>query len=234
MDHQSWSLWAAEPPPTPPPSWVETWGLYAALVLALVGIISIVIGAIQIRHGSTMATEAKTQTGYAARQLELAEQARRDQIQPYLLAEIDSSVRESQLLVLRITNAGATAAYDVKAIVTPSLVTHSGKQIHDVPISTLAPHAVWELPIDTTHGYLGREDGPRQFTVLVEGRGILGSIAPELYSIDLDQLRPKLARDSEAVVIAKALNKIEEHLERLEQASSWWRQRRIAEDHRKD
>jgi hypothetical protein len=184
---------------------------------------------IQSERAGQSVEQARVQSQYAADQLELAKQLREEQAQPYLLVEIDSSRREAQLLVLRVSNAGMTSAHEIKALISPALTTDSGEQVPEIEISTLAPGGVFELPIDTTHGYF-KKDLPRQFTVSVEGRGLFGPVRSEPYLIDLDQLAPKLILDTEGVLITKALRKIETHLKGLNDASAWWKLRQKRRD----
>lgn len=173
--------------------------------------------------------QAQKQSEYAERQLELAELLRKDQAQPYLTAEIDVSLRESELLVIRVSNAGMTVARDVKVVVDPPLQTHRKGHIDAIELSTLAPGAVWEQAVDTAPQYF-EKNLPRLFTVTIEGNGPFGAIEQEIFTIDLDQIAPKLALDSGTVLIAKNLKKIEQHLRSVEQASTWWRHRQIGLD----
>jgi autonomous glycyl radical cofactor GrcA len=246
MNLPTWAYIAAPALPSGP-NWVEVTALIVAVLAFLAAGASALFtywqhkdsqaeireAQAQTKHAENSVKLAERQTDYAARQLELAEELRRDQVQPYLLAEIDSSIREAQLLVLRISNAGMTTAHNVKATVKPRLTMESGQHIGVVDISTLAPGGVWERMISTKHAYLENKDLPRSFTIKISGDGPFGPVETDECRIDLNELAPKVNIDADGVRIAKSLKSMEGHLEALRDMSSWWKQRQTGRDNQK-
>jgi hypothetical protein len=295
MMKQTWMSLATGPSGANDPTWVDKWGLLVAVLLAVMGIISLIVGFLQVNRARDAVKEAKTanelsskaletayaqvefarqsveiaqaqadfgkesveiareqnqftaesvavareqsefakqaveearaqsitaersveearrQSEYAAGQLELARELRNDQVQPYVLVELDLSLRESQLLVVRVSNAGISAAHNVQVTIEPPLIMSDGDEVPLIRLSTLAPAGIWERAIDVAASYF-KKDRPRRFRVSIEGQGVGGPLTVNPYEIDLDQLAPKLAIDSEGVLIVKALRGIEKKL----------------------
>ena len=71
------------------------------------------------------------QTKQAKRANQLTEQAQREQVQPYVIADIRERVSGSQLLCFFIENTGPTMARDVQLAVNPPLQSTLGAKAAD-------------------------------------------------------------------------------------------------------
>ncbi|MET7745214.1 hypothetical protein [Streptomyces sp. NPDC005385] len=131
------------------------------------------------------------QMNAAKRANQLTEQAQREQVQPYVIADIRERVPGSQLLCFFIENTGPTMARDVQVAVNPPLRTTLGSeaeaQLNEAvtrKIPVLPPGRRLMFTMDVG-GPLFESDLPRIYTIVVNSSGPFGALETLTYNIDL-------------------------------------------------
>jgi hypothetical protein len=134
------------------------------------------------------------QMNVAKRANELTEQAQREQVQPYVIADIRERVPGSQLLCFIIENSGPTMARDVQLTISPPLRSTLGNETEarlnaavTRKISVLPPKRQLMYLVDVS-SKLFHSDLPRIYTVVVNCSGPFGPVENLTYVIDLDVL----------------------------------------------
>jgi hypothetical protein len=135
------------------------------------------------------------QTQAAARANALTEQVRREQAEPFVIADIRPRIPGSSLLIFVIENIGPTLARDVQLFVDPPLQTTLGAEKEAIlnqavnrKISALPPGRRLPFVMDIGHG-LFSSNLPLLYTVKVEATGPFGVMEPFTYVIDLAAMR---------------------------------------------
>lgn len=135
------------------------------------------------------------QTAAAARANALTERAQREQVQPYVIADIRSRVPGSSLMVFAIENIGPTLARDVQLTIDPPLQTSQGTERDAVlnraitrKIPTLPPKRTLLFNMDAGFNLFDSEL-PLMYTVTVDTYGPFEKVDTLTYVIDLDVLR---------------------------------------------
>ncbi|MGW0987911.1 hypothetical protein ACWD46_17030 [Streptomyces sp. NPDC002486] len=160
--------------------------------LALIAIVISVLTAV----GTFIYTHQQTKAAKKAN--ELTEQAQREQVQPYVVADIRERVPGSQLLCFFIENTGPTMARDVQLSVEPPLQSTLGVETAATlneavtrKISVMPPGRSLMYLMDVGHK-LFSSDLPRRYTVVVDASGPFGPVETLTYTIDLDVLKSSL------------------------------------------
>ncbi len=157
--------------------------------LALIAIVISVLTAV----GTFIYTHQQMKAAKKAN--ELTEQAQREQVQPYVIADIRERIPGSQLLCFFIENSGPTVARDVQLTVDPPLQSALGDETAAKlnaavtrKISVLPPKRQLMYLMDVSHK-LFESDLPRIYTVVVNCSGPFGPVETLTYTIDLDALK---------------------------------------------
>ncbi|WP_327655669.1 hypothetical protein [Streptomyces sp. NBC_00483] len=160
--------------------------------LALIAIVVSVLTAV----GTLIYTHQQMKAAKKANAL--AEQAQREQVLPYVIADIRERVPGSQLLCFFIENSGPTVARDVQLSVEPPLRSALGEEtaakLNEAvtrKISVLPPGRSLMYLMDVGNR-LFKSDLPRQYTVVVNASGPFGAVETLTYTIDLEVLKASL------------------------------------------
>ncbi|MFJ8929100.1 hypothetical protein ACIRLA_21230 [Streptomyces sp. NPDC102364] len=160
--------------------------------LALIAIVVSVLTAV----GTLVYTHQQMKAAKKANAL--AEQAQREQVLPYVIADIRERVPGSQLLCFFIENSGPTVARDVQLSVEPPLRSALGEEtaakLNEAvtrKISVLPPGRSLMYLMDVGNR-LFKSDLPRQYTVVVNASGPFGAVETLTYTIDLEVLKASL------------------------------------------
>ena len=166
----------------------------SASIAIAISVAAVIISVFSLYYGRRQALAAERQTTALGQQLQQAELARRDSLEPHVVVDIRPRTPGSVVLGLFVTNIGATTARDVRIEVDPPLRSSyeaemEGRLTKAVsrPISTLAPGRVLMWNMDTGFGLAGRADLPRLYRfdggrvkVLLGGLLILVLRTPEV------------------------------------------------------
>jgi hypothetical protein len=155
----------------------------------------VIISVFSLYYGRRQALAAERQTTALGQQLQQAELARRDSLEPHVVVDVRPRTPGSSMLGLFVTNIGATTARDVRIEVDPPLRSSYGAKMEDSltkavsrPIATLAPGRVLMWNMDTGFGLDGRPDLPRLYRFTVHASGPFGPLEPVSSVIDLEVL----------------------------------------------
>lgn len=167
----------------------------AVSIAIAVSIVAVIISVFSLYYGRRQALAAEQQTTALGQQLQQAEIARRDSLEPHVVVDIRPRTPGSVMLGLFVTNIGATTARDVRIEVDPPLRSSYGAQMEDRltravsrPISTLAPGRILMWNMDTGFGLAGRADLPRLYQFTVHASGPFGPLEPVNSVIDMEVL----------------------------------------------
>jgi len=189
-----------------------------------VSVAAAIISVFSLYYGRRQALAAERQTTALGQQLQQAELARRDSLEPHVVVDIRPRAPGSVMLGLFVTNIGATTARDVRIEVDPPLRSSYGAMMEDNltkavsrPISTLASGRVLMWNMDTASGLVERADLPRLYRFTVHASGPFGPLEPVSSVIDLEVL---LGTSSNAETIEGLLEKTVKSVDALANAIS--------------
>lgn len=191
------------------------WAAVAAIAAAATVIASGVIAWRQNRYVARQTAAADAQVEFAAKQLAIAEQMRKDSAQPYVYADVGIARTQSQVMVMSLSNQGATAARDVEVWTQPELRDAEGEPMSTWRVPTLGPGAYFERVIDTGPGFYDREDYPSSLTIYVKARGPFGDLPEQAYKIDLDEYCRILAIPTGSHAIEQAIKGVKSEIQSL-------------------
>lgn len=167
----------------------------AAFIAIGISIAAVVVSLFSLYYSRKQALAAENQTKALGQQLQLSEQARRDQLQPHVVVDLRPREPGSIMLGLFVTNLGATTAHDVKIEVAPPLRSSYGSRFEDGleqavsrTISTLPPGRELMWNMDTGPGLAGRPDLPREYQFTVHASGLFGPLEPVTSVVNLEVL----------------------------------------------
>jgi hypothetical protein len=227
-------------------------GEVLTLVLAVIAIlISVIVGGISLytansardsadaaqKQAASSAEQAIAvweQVKVAYRQLEQADVARRESLEPYVVVNIEPSANSHQMLLLTIENIGPSVARDVRILPDPPLRRSYEKEggpatpimswhIFTNGIAMLPPRRRIELPFDIIRERLPKGDLPDRYRFTVEATGPFGPVQTMIYDVDLSVYKHEYVDDLTTHHVAKALREIEDTL-------SWFRKRQHSAD----
>ncbi|GAA3957543.1 hypothetical protein GCM10023085_45050 [Actinomadura viridis] len=149
----------------------------------------------QAESAKAQARSAEESARAAQRQVELTEQVRREQAEPYVVVDIRPSDHVSSVFLLIIENVGPTVARNVQIQFDPLLERTletsraSWKPIRDALLFTsgiplMPPGRRMEWFFDMTPARFS-STLPMHYTVTVEADGPFGAVEPLVYQIDL-------------------------------------------------
>lgn len=149
----------------------------------------------QADSAKAQARSAEESARAAERQIQLTEQIRREQAEPYVVVDIRPSDHVSHVFELVIENVGPTVARNVRIRFDPPLErVGEASRPHWTPIreSLLLTQGIPLMPpgrrmewfIDTTHERFD-SDLPMQYTATVDAEGPFGPVETLTYKIDL-------------------------------------------------
>ena len=166
----------------------QTDDLWSGSMETTLAVIAIIISV--VTSAGTLAYTHR-QMKEARRANELTEQAQREQVQPYVIADIRERVPGSQLLCFFIENTGPTMARDVQVAVNPPLQSTQGAEatarLNEAvtrTISVLPPGRSLMFTLDAGGSFFASEF-PRIYTVVVNCSGPFGPLETLTYNIDL-------------------------------------------------
>jgi hypothetical protein len=167
-------------------------------------------------YARTQARAARAQVDFAAQQLVIAEQIRRDQAQPYVFADLRPDERDPVRMVLVIENRGATIARNVRIAFDPPLRSKSYREVSSLRvlqdgIPALPPGRRISWDFESSLSVLDA-DLPRRYTVTVDADGPFGPVDQLVYDIDFGPL------DGSDIRSSGQLRDIEQQLRQIRQA----------------
>ncbi|MFD3516321.1 hypothetical protein [Streptomyces sp. NPDC058657] len=174
---------------------------------------SFVVAVLALFTAGWVGIYARSQAASARGQLEVAQQVRREQNEPYVLVTIRPQESTPGLLVLVVQNTGPTMARDVKITCSPDLSSSIGDDVTEALQSALA-RTIAMLPPGQRLEYLfdtGRRfqsDLPMVFEFTVEAQGPMGPVEPLHYVVDLHSLTEALMGERPTKQLEKELEKI--------------------------
>ncbi|MEV6384451.1 hypothetical protein AB0M31_34160 [Streptomyces sp. NPDC051773] len=134
----------------------------------------------------------------AKRANDLTEKAQREQVQPYVIADIRERAPGSQLLCFFIENVGPTMARDVQLKVSPPLQSTQGDETA-ARLNQAVGRKIAMMPPGRSLMFLMDHGGqlfdstlPRLYTVEIQSSGPFGPLEPLTYTIDLNVLENAL------------------------------------------
>ncbi|MDX3135408.1 hypothetical protein PV367_37730 [Streptomyces europaeiscabiei] len=162
---------------------------------SMLAVIAIVISVLA-SAGSMIYTHRQMKE--AKRANDLTEKAQREQMQPYVIADIRERSSGSQLLCFFIENIGPTMARDVQVTVSPPLQTTQGDetatQLNQAvarKIAMMPPGRRLMFRMDYG-GTFFASTLPRLYTVVINSSGPFGPLEPLTYTLDLNILENAL------------------------------------------
>lgn len=193
----------------------------------------------QVAIARDQAVSARDAAETAQRQLALAEQVRREQVEPYVVVDIRPSDHVNRIFLLVIENIGPTVARNVRVHFEPPLArvgesdpSRRWKPIRDSSlltsgIPTMPPGHRMEWIFDVTHERLS-SNLPVEYTVTVDADGPIDKVETLTYKIDLrmygglNKLGVKGLHDGVKSLdkLVQATNSVAARLERLSRPSS--------------
>lgn len=150
----------------------------------------------QVAVARDQAISARDAAETAQRQLALAEQIRREQVEPYVVVDIRPSDHVSHIFMLVIENIGPTVARNVRIQFTPQLeragesdpsrnwkpIRESRLLTNGIPMMPPGRHMEWFFDIASERFASGL---PMQYTVTVNADGPIDRVETLTYRIDL-------------------------------------------------
>lgn len=182
---------------------VEAGALVVAFIATIVAIVAAAYAASQASSAAESASSAvrsadaaHQQVAVSRDQLELAEQIRREQNEPYIVVDIQPAPWTTEVLLLVIENIGPTVARDVRISVNPPFqTTLDSDPDHLLREATILTNGIPMLPprrrieILFDIGFqLFATDLPKAYRVTVQANGPAGAVESMIYTIDLNIL----------------------------------------------
>ncbi|MFF5202680.1 hypothetical protein ACFY3B_24030 [Micromonospora parva] len=188
------------------------------LLIAVVGAGTAIVAAL---FAGSQAVAATHQARYAQEQLNLAEQVRKDQAQPYVFADLRPDEQEPVKVMLVIQNTGSTVAKNVRVKFDPPLSSVAMPEFADEmevlnrPIAAIPPGRALKWFFDISFQLFGAPDAPRRYNVTINADGPFGPVEELIYDIDLSDIGRSDAAAPLGKKIADELEKARKALEKL-------------------
>jgi hypothetical protein len=164
------------------------------------------------------AKAANVQARSARDQLELTEQVRRDQAQPYVYVDIRPDEHVPMKIMVVIQNTGMTVARNIRVKLDPPLQSQAKPDFETVlnggTISALAPGRKMQWFFDVGHQIFSSATASRQYAVAIDAEGPFGPLEQLTYNIDLDDLRQSDAASHPLHKLSDEVKAIRQVLER--------------------
>lgn len=186
-----------------------------------VAVVSAIAAVLAALFAGSQAIAARQQARYAEAQLELAERIRKDQAQPYVIADLRPDEHDPQKIMLVVQNLGSTIARNIRVTFDPPLRSVAKPDFGDEvdglhrPISALLPGRKVQWFFDVGFRIFEAPEAPRRYTATVEADGPFGPVDELTYDIDLNELRESDAAAPVPKRIADELRKAREALEKI-------------------
>lgn len=148
----------------------------------------------QVDVARQAADAAEAQVAAARRQNELQKLVRRDQAQPYVVADVRPSPGDGHLLQVVVENRGSTIAHDVAVSFDPPLQMKLGPEQGEFTqlsggISFLPPGRSMTWHLGTSSSYYENGAAPPDTRVTITCRGPFGELEPLVYTLSLAEMR---------------------------------------------
>ncbi|WP_431973277.1 hypothetical protein [Micromonospora haikouensis] len=191
-------------------------------ITIVVSVVGAVAAGLAAAFAGSQAMAATRQARYAQGQLELAEQVRKDQAQPYVFVDLAPDEHDPQKLMLVVQNTGMTVAHNIRVAFDPPLQSVTKPDFAETtpallgPISVLPPGRrvrwFWEIGFRLFEN----PQTPRSYTVTVNADGPFGPVDELIYEVDLENLRYS---DAAAPVSKKLVDELQKSRKALETIS---------------
>lgn len=183
----------------------------ADAITVVIATAAALIAGVAAFYAASQAISAANQARSADQQLELANQVRKDQAQPYVFADIRPDTG-GFLMMLVVENTGATVAHNVRVKFEPELRSINFPDVSQLRflregISALPPGRRITWYFDTGPAIF-ENDVPKKYTVTIDAMGPYGAVDQLQYEIDFTVLENSEARNpGQLIDIANQLKK---------------------------